>query len=108
MAASRYVRQRAGDIVIAPGQLGDGVHLVIEGAYEQVAPDGIRRVFLPGDTFGDAEIAAGQPHESFIRAREDSRCFILKREEYLRIQSAMQQARERALPNREDRTISAG
>jgi NADH dehydrogenase len=96
-AASRFVRQRAGDIVMSPGQLGDGVHLVIEGSYEQVVSGGQGRIFLPGDTFGDDEIAAGQPHEQFIRAREASRCFILSREEYKRIHSAMQQARQRAV-----------
>ncbi|MBC7908062.1 MAG: cyclic nucleotide-binding domain-containing protein [Rhodospirillaceae bacterium] len=94
---------------MSPGQLGDGVHLVIEGAYEQVVPGGQGRIFLPGDTFGDDEIAAGQPHQRFLRASETSRCFILIREEYMRIHSAMQQARQRAVTDGEDgRAISAG
>ncbi|MCR6632899.1 MAG: FAD-dependent oxidoreductase [Magnetospirillum sp.] len=95
VAPSRYVRHRAGDVVLSPGQLGDGVHLVIEGSYEQAAPEGAGKVFLPGDSFGQAEIAAGMPHKRFVRAREPSRCFILGREEYLNIQEALRQARER-------------
>lgn len=94
-APSRYVRHRGGDIVLSPGQLGDGVHLVIEGCYEQIEPQGTQRLFLPGDIFGQEEIAAGQPHRQFIRAREPSRCFILAREEYLHIREAFQQARHR-------------
>lgn len=104
-APSRYVRHRAGDIVMAPGQLGDGVHLVIEGSYEQTGPDGVERVFLPGDSFGQQEISAGRPHRRFIRAREPSRCFILGREEFLHIQGALRQAQAR-LPA--DRTDSLG
>ncbi len=95
LASSRYIRHRAGDIVMSPGQLGDGVHLVIEGSYEQVGPDGTTRVFFPGDVFGQEEISAGRPHRRFIRAREDSRCFLLGREEFLNIQEAFRQARRR-------------
>lgn len=94
-APSRYVMHRAGDVVIAPGQLGDGVHLVIDGSYEQIGPDGVEREFHPGDTFGQAEISSGQPHRHFIRAREPSRCFILGREEFLNIQGALRQAQAR-------------
>jgi NADH dehydrogenase len=95
VAPSRYVRHRAGNIVMSPGQLGDGVHLVIEGSYEQVGPSGSGKVFRVGDIFGEEEIAAGRPHERFIRALEASRCFILGRDEYLHIQGALREARER-------------
>lgn len=94
-APSRYVRHRPGDIVMAPGQLGDGVHLVIEGSYEQGGGNAPTRLFLPGDTFGQDEISAGTPHRRFIRAREVSRCFILEREAFLHIQDALRQAQAR-------------
>ncbi|MGE5475695.1 MAG: FAD-dependent oxidoreductase [Bacteroidales bacterium] len=94
-APSRYVRHRPGDIVMAPGQLGDGVHLVIEGSYAQGGGEAPMRLFLPGDTFGQEEISAGMPHRRFIRAREVSRCFILEREEFLHIQGALRQAQAR-------------
>jgi NADH dehydrogenase len=87
-----FVRHRQGDVVMAPGRLGDGVHLVIEGAYEE---DG--RTYLPGDSFGAEEIAAGRPHQRLVRAARDSRCYVLGREEYARIVDAMEQARRRSL-----------
>lgn len=105
VAASRYVRHRAGDVVMSPGQLGDGVHLVIEGAYEQVGPTGPERHFLPGDTFGREEIEAGKPHQRFVRAVEDSRCFILGRDEYLHIQGALRQAHQRLPKGKPDSLV---
>lgn len=85
---SRFVHHRPGDVVIRPGELGDGVHLVLEGAY--ASSDG--PVFRPGDQFGIDEIVAGRPHRDCIKATEPSRCFVLRRDEFERIFSALTQA----------------
>lgn len=85
---TRFVRHRAGDVVIRPGELGDGVHLVLEGAY--ASSDGRR--FHPGDPFGADEIMAGTPHRDCIAAVTDARCFVLRRDEFERIAGALTQA----------------
>ncbi len=89
LAATRFQRHRAGDVVVRSGQLGDGVHLVLSGVYEAMAADGGGRVYGPGDHFGDDAIVEHRAHHRPIRARTDAVCFVLARGDYERIAAAL-------------------
>ncbi len=86
---TRFVRHRKGDVVVLPGQLGDGVHLVLSGRYEVVGQDGAAGAgYGPGDHFGDEAIIEHRANRCIVRAAEDASCFVLGRDDYERIVEA--------------------
>lgn len=90
---TRFVRHRKGDVVLLPGQMGEGVHLVLEGHYEVVRRDGgVADTYGPGAHFGDSAILEQRANRCTIRAGEDAVCFILGRDDYSRIAQAFARA----------------
>lgn len=92
--ATRTVRHRAGETALKPGQIGDGMHIILEGAYDQILPDGEGRILQPGDRFGGASAASGVAQDTLVRARADSLCFVMNREDVQRLVAAFQHARQ--------------
>jgi hypothetical protein len=77
------VEARAGDLVIAQGDVGDRWYVVDAGELEVLVDDRLVRTIGPGDAFGEIALLRDVPRTATVRALGDARLLALDREDFL-------------------------
>jgi len=73
----------AGDVLFRPGQIVDGLYILISGKLESRSSDGtFLRVIKPGDHCGERSIETHHVTVGTLSALEDSEVLVLKREDF--------------------------
>ncbi|MDP9399372.1 MAG: DUF294 nucleotidyltransferase-like domain-containing protein [Actinomycetota bacterium] len=85
-AAATRRRFRAGEAaLVEDGEPADGLYIVEQGAMELVHADRVVDVLEPGECFGQLSLLTGMAPAFTVRAREDTGCLLVPREEALRV-----------------------
>ncbi len=91
--ACRYARYCAGEVIFVPGQIADGLYVVVEGQLEAVrsgqGDSKIVRKLEPGDHWGDNLLQDNQQTSGYLKAVIDSRVLILQRDDFAALRESM-------------------
>ncbi len=96
--ACRYVRYTAGDLIVVPGQIVDGLYIVVDGQLEwlRTGPDGQRQVqqLDAGEHWGNQFLPDNLATDDTLRAATDCRVLILRRDDFTALHDALPPIRE--------------
>jgi voltage-gated potassium channel len=95
VAALRPVVYPPNALIAHEGEVGDGIHFVVEGEVKVVANDGSTQATLgPGTYFGDLTLILGERRTASVRSREFVETFFLSAAEFERIREDYPELRE--------------
>ncbi|MBY0429744.1 MAG: FAD-dependent oxidoreductase [Rhodospirillales bacterium] len=83
----RRQRFRQGDIVFQAGDVTGPFHLVLSGVFERIDSNGQTTLIPAGGHFGEGALAGEKVRRASVRAREESYCLVIERDDFERLAS---------------------
>ena len=79
------IEYSAGDIITEFGEAGDAFYVVLSGRARALGERGARRVFRPGDFFGEMALLDGEPRSATVTAATELHALRLRHRPFCKL-----------------------
>jgi CRP/FNR family transcriptional regulator, cyclic AMP receptor protein len=82
---AQVVEFAPGEFVVQQGERGDAFYLILAGSARVLGKGGSRRVFRPGDFFGEMALLDGQPRSASVTAASELQAMRIPHRPFLKM-----------------------